>query len=154
LITKKGIKPVRQYQWRFKAFWLYGAVEPATGESVFLQFSHVDSQCFKKFLTFLSESFPNDTIVLQVDNAAFHKAKRLRVPENIVLLFQPPHSPELNPIERVWEHIKQDLAWDLFDNLDQLEKRVDELLASFSPELIASLSGFDFILEALSVANI
>ncbi|MBF2022226.1 MAG: transposase [Hydrococcus sp. C42_A2020_068] len=47
--------------------------------------------------------------VLQVDNGLFDRAKRLQIPENIVLLFQPAYSPELNPRERVWEHLKQDL---------------------------------------------
>jgi hypothetical protein len=43
LITACGVKPIGQWQWLFKAFWLYGAVEPATGESFFWQFSHVDT---------------------------------------------------------------------------------------------------------------
>ena len=39
LITACGVKPIGQYYWLFKAFWLYGAVEPLTGESFFLQLS-------------------------------------------------------------------------------------------------------------------
>ena len=84
----------------------------------------------------------------------FHKAKRLQIPENIVLLFQPAHSPELNPIERVWKHLKQDLKWELFDNLEHLRIMVAQLLAELTPEIAASLTGYDFILNALSVANI
>ncbi len=53
------------------------------------------------------------TIVLQLDNAAFHKAKGFCVLENVALLFQPPYSPELNLIDRVGEHIKQDIDWNL-----------------------------------------
>ncbi|MCX7596131.1 MAG: transposase [Fischerella sp.] len=45
----------------------------------------------------------------------FHKAKKLQIPENIILLFPPPHSPEQNSMERVWEHLKQKLKWELFD---------------------------------------
>ena len=37
--------------------------------------------------------------IIQLDNAAFHPAKKLEVPANIILLFQPPYSPELNPGE-------------------------------------------------------
>ena len=62
--------------------------------------------------------------ILQVDNGLFHKAKKLQVPENIILLFQPPHSPELNPIERVWEHLKKDLgvgeSWDDFNKFSSI----------------------------------
>ena len=98
--------------------------------------------------------YPPSLNVLQVDNGLFHKAKRLQIPENIVLLFQPGHSPELNPIERVWEHLKQDLKWELFDNLEHLRTKVAQLLAELTPKIAASLTGYDFILNALSVANI
>ncbi len=84
----------------------------------------------------------------------FHKAKRFAIPDNIVLLFQPPPSFELNPIERVWQHLKQDLKWELFDNLENLRIKVGQLLAQLTPEIAASLTGYDFILNALSVANI
>ncbi len=50
LITGCGVKPIGKWQGLFKAFWLYGAVEPATGESFFLQFSHVDAECYQRFL--------------------------------------------------------------------------------------------------------
>ncbi len=49
-ITLKGVKPIGEWQWQFKAFWLYGAVEPLTGESLFWQFSHVDTECYQQFL--------------------------------------------------------------------------------------------------------
>ncbi|MEH2414950.1 transposase [Nostoc sp.] len=138
----------------FKAFWLYGAVEPLTGESLFWQFSDVDTECYQQFLNEFAACYPKSLNVLQVDNGLFHKAKRLQIPENIVLLFQPAHSPELNPIERVWEHLKQDLKWELFDNLEHLRTKVAQLLAELTPKIAASLTGYDFILDALSVANI
>ncbi|NMQ21137.1 hypothetical protein E4P82_19220 [Candidatus Competibacter phosphatis] len=39
--------------------------------------------------------------------ALFHKAKQLEIPENVVLLFQPTYSPDVNPIERVWQYLKK-----------------------------------------------
>jgi hypothetical protein len=50
ILTACGIKPIGKWQWLFKAFWLYGSVEPATGESFFLQFSDVDTECFQRYL--------------------------------------------------------------------------------------------------------
>ena len=50
LITACGVKPIGQWQWPVKAFWLYGAVEPLTGSSFFYQFSHVDAACYQRFL--------------------------------------------------------------------------------------------------------
>lgn len=69
------------------------------------------------------------------------------------MLFQPPYCPELNPIERLWEYLKADLKWSSFKTLAQLQIRLDELLAKLTPEIIASLTGYPFILDALSVVN-
>jgi hypothetical protein len=153
LITACGIKPIGQWQWLFKAFWLYGAVEPATGESFFWQFSHVDTQCYQQFLDEFSKADPNSLNILQVDNGRFHTSKDLIVPENIILLFQPPYCPELNPIERLWEYLKKELKWASFKTLEQLQAKVDQLLSELTPQVIASVTGYSFILDALSVVN-
>ena len=153
LITASGVKPIGQWQWLFKAFWLYGAVEPKTGESFFLQFSHVDTQCYPRFLSEFSPTYPNSLNILQVDNGRFHNGKDLIVPENIVLLFQPPYCPELNPIERLWEHIKADLKWASFKTQAQLQTKVDQLICELTPEVIASITGYSFINDALSALN-
>jgi transposase len=153
LITACGVKPIGQWQWLCKAFWLYGAVEPATGESFFLQFSHVDTVCYQRFLDEFSKAYPDSLNLLQVDNGRFHKGKALVVPENIILLFQPPYCPELNPIERLWEHLKVDLKWAAFKTLAQLQSKVDQRLSELTPEIVASITGYRFILDALSALN-
>ncbi len=71
-----------------------------------------------------------------------------------MLLFQPAHSPELNTIERLWEHIKGQLKWEVFKDLKQLQERVSELLKNLGQEVITSLTGWPHILDALSVAGI
>ena len=79
LLTACGIKPIGEWQWLFKAFWLYGAVEPATGESFFLQFSHVDTECFQRFLNEFAQVYPDSLNIIQVDNGRFHTSKKLVV---------------------------------------------------------------------------
>ena len=153
LIAACGVKPIGQWQWLFKAFWVYGAIEPATGESFFLQFSHVDTQCYQRFLDEFSKAYPDSLNILQVDNGRFHQGKQLVVPQNIVLLFQPPYCPELNPIERLWQHLKADLKWASFQTLAQLQTKVDQLLTELTPEIVASVTGYPFILDALSALN-
>jgi hypothetical protein len=153
LITACGVKPIGQWQWLFKAFWLYGAVEPATGEAFFLQFSPVDTECYQRFLDEFSQAYPDSLNIVQVDNRRFYKGQGLVVPENIILLFRPPYCPELNPTERLWEHLKTDLKWASFKTLAQLQTKVDQLLAELTPEVIASITGYPFILDALSALN-
>jgi len=48
-ITAVGVKPIGKVQWNFKAYYLYGAVAPQTGESFWLEFSHLDGLCFQVF---------------------------------------------------------------------------------------------------------
>jgi transposase len=153
ILTACGIKPIGKWQWLFKAFWLYGAVEPATGESFFLQFSHVDTECFQRFLDEFSRVYPDSLNIIPVDNGRFHTSKKLVVPENIILLFQPPYCPELNPIEHLWQYLKADLRWASFKTLEELQIKVGQLLAALTPKIIASITGYPFILDALSVVN-
>ena len=154
LITSLGVQPLGTWQWQFKAFWLYGAVEPTTGEQFFWPFTHVDSECYQLFLDQFSQAYPDSLNILPVDNGAFHKAKALVIPDNIILLFQPPYCPELNPIERLWQHLKKAWRWALFKNLTQLQTQVDKLIADLTTETVASVTGFSFIVDALSVADI
>lgn len=125
---------------------MYGAVEPLTGDSFFWQFSHVDPECYQQFL-FQFAACARDTLnIIQVDNGLFAQAKKLQIPENIILWFQPPYSPNLNPIERVWQYLKQQLKWELFENLANLRTIVAQLLTQLTPDVVASLTGYDYIL--------
>ena len=45
--TARGVKPTGLVQWNFKAYYLYGAVAPKTGENFWLEFTHLDGQCFQ-----------------------------------------------------------------------------------------------------------
>lgn len=92
-------------------------------------------------------------LIIQLDNSAFHKAKRLQVPDNIVLLFQPAHAPELNPIEQVWQYLKRQLRWLLPENLNDLRATLYAEIGKLTKQIVASIAGRRYILEALSVAS-
>jgi hypothetical protein len=149
-ITARGIKPIGKVQWNFKAYYLYGAVAPQTGESFWLEFSHLDGVCFQIFLDQLASEYPDNLNVVQLDNGRFHHSSNLKIPDNILLIFQPPYSPELNPIERVWQHIKQELSWEIYENLDAIKEKVRAFIEDFSRETIASITGWDYILSAVN----
>ncbi|MBD1839782.1 IS630 family transposase [Coleofasciculus sp. FACHB-64] len=153
-LTGKGIKPKGTVQWDFLYLWLYGLVEPTTGTSFFYEFTHLDTVCFGKFLDLFAQTYPSDLHIIQIDNGGFHQSLTLSIPENMILLFQPPYSPEVNPIERLWEYLKEQLTWKTFDNLQGLRDSVQKILSQLSNQVIASLTGWQFILEALSVAGI
>lgn len=73
---------------------------------------------------------------------------------NIILMFQPSHAPETNPIERVWQHFKLGLRWQLPKDLDELRLFMRTRLEAMTQTVIASIVGWNSILNALSVAGI
>ena len=154
MITALGIKPRGLIQWPFEALYAYGAVEPMTGESFFLLFSHLDSDCFQLLLDEFAAAYPTSLNIVQLDNGAFHKAKKLEIPENVVLLFQPAYSPDLNPIERVWQYLKKQNSWLSFETLANLQTNLCQQLNALCRETIASLAGYPFILSALEKLNL
>jgi transposase len=72
----------------------------------------------------------------------------------VILLFQPAYSPEVNPIERLWGYLKEQLKWLRFEQIEELRESVRKELKKLTKEIIASLTGWAFILDALSVAEL
>lgn len=67
-ITLQGVKPLGLVQWERQAYYLYGLIEPRSGESFFYEFSHLDTECFGQFLNQFSQPFPRDLHIIQLDN--------------------------------------------------------------------------------------
>ena len=80
-----------------------------------------------------------------LDNGAFHKAKTLSIPENIVLIFLPPYSPELNPAENIWAKFKRDFTNRLFKTLDDLDSYICTLANKLTKEEVSSTCSFPYI---------
>jgi len=79
-LTGHGVKPQGKVQWDFTYLWLYGAVEPLTGESFFDEFTHLDTVCFEKFWELFASKYPRDLQRIQVDNGGFHSSLNLSLP--------------------------------------------------------------------------
>jgi len=150
-ITARGVKPIGKVQWQFSVYYLYGVIEPQNGDSFFWEFSHLDSEYFQVFLNEFSRYSPDYLNIIQLDNGKFHQSQKLKIPSNILLIFQPSYSPELNPIERLWQYLKKRLAWNIYENIDELKEAVRQLLKEISPEKIISLTGWNYLLKALTV---
>ena len=82
-----------------------GSINPQSGELVCLMYSSVDKVVFQHYLDYLSEVTGDRKFILVLDNASWHKASGLEW-HNIVPMFLPPYSPDMNPIERLWREIK------------------------------------------------
>lgn len=109
---------------------------------------------FQTFINLFSHKYPLDFHVLQVDNAKFHTSAKLELPHNVMLLYQPPYSPEANPIEQVWSWAKGKIAGEIFETVDKLKDRVNGILADAGNAMFKSIVHREFILSALQRAGI
>jgi len=71
----------------------------------------------------------------------------------VIPIYLPAYSPELNPIERLWEYVKRDLKWSNYSSLDELKQNVNVILASLTIEEILSVCGWDYIRDSILSAN-
>ncbi|MBF2017884.1 MAG: IS630 family transposase [Rivularia sp. T60_A2020_040] len=161
VITAPGIKPTVEVKWQRDNFWIDGAIEPMNGRHFQHEYPKLNGDYFQQFLDWLSQQLGEDYAILQIDQAPAHTSSAIRWPENIIPLLQPPHSPELNPIERLWEFLKKPLKNELFSSLQNLRDtplalsfayRIQEIFNQLTPEQVISISSYNFILEALFYA--
>ena len=149
-ITLRGVKPIANIDHTFENLYLYGAVEPITGESFFLEMPWLNSVCFQLFIDKLAKTFPETLNILVLDNGRFHQAKSLQLPDNIALLFLPPYSPELNPIERLWQDIKAKLFQHTLESIEEMQDKITQILRSYTTAAIAQITNFSYFTK---VAN-
>ena len=127
---------------------MYGAVEPLTGEHFFLIMPYCNTDCMNVFLMELSGAYPRDKIILVCDGAAWHKSKGLEIPDNIELIFIPPYTPEMSPIEQIWKEIrKMGFRNELFQTLDNVIDRLCEVISILSNVTVKSITGRKWILD-------
>ncbi len=146
---KKGIRPsvpchhIREYR------YVYGAVEPLTGDSCFLILPYANTVCMNLFLKELSAYYPDDRIILVCDRASWHRSKDLEVPDNIEFFFIPPSTPEMNPIEQIWKEIrKRGFRNEMFDSLEKVMDRLCDTINLLSNSTIKSITARDWILQS------
>ena len=117
-----------------------------------LVMSGTDTACMNVFLDQLGQAYSNDYIMLILDNASWHRSKTLEIPENIELYPLLPYTPELNPIEQVWEEIREkNFLNEVFISLRKVVDRLCEgaLKLMDDPARVASITHRDWLIDAL-----
>ena len=103
----KGERPRGVCDRRFDGAYIFGAVRPATGEDFALVLPAVSTAAMSTFLAEFARTIPADShAVVVLDQAGWHGSRDLAVPDNITLMALPPRSPELNPVENVWQFMR------------------------------------------------
>jgi len=106
--------------------YVFGAVSPCDGRHESLVLPWANTETMFLFLEEVSRRYPDEYILMFMDQAGWHKAKKLRVPANIELAFLPPYSPELNPQEQIWDELREKYCRNKF--FKNLEAVVDAVV--------------------------
>lgn len=150
MLTAKGVKPECKFQQVFKSTYLYGSFSPLTGDMFCFELPFCNSKNFQIYLDEFSRENPTEFKIIVLDNGAFHKAKSLKIPNNIGLIFLPPYSPELNPAEKIWHTIKRNFTNRLFSSLEQLSNFISISINTFTPEKVKSICSFNYIFAEIN----
>jgi transposase len=139
--AKKNTRPVVDKQNGRASAYLFGAINPLSGDSYGLILPAVNTDAMNLFLSGLSKKMSRwKHCLLIVDGAGWHRSDDLKVPKNISLLQLPPYSPELNCIERLWGWMKDNyLALKTFDNIEAVFDAGCHAWQKASEEIIRSV---------------
>ena len=100
------------------------------------------------FLEHLSAAYPDDYIVLVCDGAAWHKSRALKSFPNIELIFIPPYTPEMNPMEQIWKELRaRGFHNEVFQTLDKVVDRLCHTISNLSSDTIRSITARDWIVR-------
>lgn len=131
----KPVRPMCQGMLTHEYTYAYGAVDVCTGELDSLILPHVNTECMQLFLNEVSARHANEHIIMVIDGAGWHRSCQLKAPQNIYLLTLPPYAPELNPIEHVWDELREKFFHNrVFDSLDALEEQLTVALKTLEAD--------------------
>lgn len=91
---------------------------------------------------------------LQLDSAGWRRESCLNIPANMRLASLPPYSPELNPVEHIWDEVRENYFGNLvFDSLDFLEEHLEAALRSMELDLarVQSIVAWPWIINSLMI---
>lgn len=118
----KGTRPTVAKQQVRQYVYAYAAVAPSLGKMSCLILPYANTKMMNLFLQQVSVDFADYFVVMQLDKAAWHRSKELKVPENIRLIYQPAYSPQLMPVEHIWEDIRENHFYNrVYKSMDLVE---------------------------------
>lgn len=147
--AKTGSGPAAVRQTQYEYLYALSIACPESGDAWGLMSPYLNTKVINLFLKQFSERLPADVhAALFWDGAGYHRAGKLRVPGNITLIPLPPYSPELNPMENLWHHLRSHYWANRFyaDYDDLLEAATDGWRRTcLNPEIIRSVCACPYL---------
>ena len=148
------MRPVTNCQMIREYTYAYAAVFPLDGELDSLILPNMYTSTFSIFLAEVSSRHPDDFILWIHDGAPSHRSGTLVVPTNIRLVELPPYSPELNPVEHLWEEMREKDFWnETFKSMGAVERAMVKSLLRLETdrECVKSMTAFPWITHCLAL---
>ncbi len=143
----RGRRPPGLCDQRYTWTRLFAAVRPATGDGFALVLPQVSTAAMDAFLARLAATLAGDEhAVVVLDRAGRHRAEGLLVPSNVTLVWLPPYSPQLNPVERVWLYLRErHLSHRLLDTYDAVVDALCRAWNALTSERLHSLTSYPYL---------
>lgn len=127
--TPRGIRPKGSIKIGYQWHYLYAAVNPKEGLLQAWFMPDMQQNTFQCFLDDFSKSIRKGSLLI-LDGAPAHRS-RLHLPQGMNLMLLPAYSPELNPVERLFQELRKVLSNQVFDSLQQVEDVLSKALESY-----------------------
>jgi len=128
--------------------YVFAAVCMAPGKITPLILPYANTEMMNLFLQEVAQDFKDFFVIMLVDQAGWHKSKKLVIPENVRLIPQPPHRPELNPVELLREDLRENAMPNAaFKSLDQVEQALCRrpVDPGNNPQPLRSMTNFPYL---------
>lgn len=122
LWARKGTRPRQSADQRYNNAYLFGAICPARGTGAALMLPWADTHAMQLHLDEISCRVARSAhAAVLMDRAGWHTTGKLKVPKNITIILLPSRSPELNPVENIWQYLRANwLSNRVFDDYEAI----------------------------------
>lgn len=112
---------------------------------------YCNTDCMNVFLKHLSLSYLDDRIVIVCDGAAWHKSGKLNTFPSIEVIFIPPYTTKMNPIEQIWRELRsRGFHNEVFQTLEKVVDGLCGIICNFSKAIIRSITGHGWVLSCFN----
>jgi transposase len=142
------VRPIVHLQRIREYVYVFAATCSWTGETYSLILPLCNTEAMQIFLKKFSEEYCDYNNIVIVDQAAWHMTKKLSQFDNVRFIYLPAGSPELNPTEHLWEHVREKYLGNcVYDSLDEFEDIMVDILRKLphEQETIKNLTGFHWM---------